>query len=95
MEEVECLNETGSYPENMKRNILWQLGIFSNCLEITGSCFGWGEGMLPGLGLLNAALWAGQTLHTLMVTCFFSLYDHSGTEISLENLLIDQIKLIQ
>lgn len=78
----------------MKRNTLWQLGILSNCLEITGLCFRWEEGVLPGLGLLNSALWAGQSLHRLMVTCFFSLYDCSGTEISLENVLIEQIKLM-
>lgn len=69
-------------------------GNFFQLPEITGSCFRWEEGILPGLELLNAALWAGQSLHRLMFTCFFSLYDRSGTEINLENLLIEQIKLM-
>lgn len=94
LEEVECLNEPWRHPKIMKRNTLWQLGIFSNCPEIPGLCFGWDEWMLPGLGLLSAALRGGQSLHRLMVTCFFSLYDCSGTEISLESLLIEQIKFV-
>lgn len=50
--------------------------------------------MLPQPGLLNAVLWAGQSLHSLMIACFSSLGDCSGTEIRLESLLIEQIKLL-
>lgn len=62
------------YPENMERNMLWQLLTFSNYPEINGLHFGWEEWMLPELkltALLNATLRHGQSLHRLTVAYFF------------------------